>query len=84
MGVVTAEVEPPPSGGVAPAASLLQGFASRLDVEAGEVLDELRVAAASGNHTRCPQRVHGRWITLPENEFAWACADALPAAIQRH
>jgi hypothetical protein len=35
-------------------------------------------------HTRCPQRVHGRWITLPENEFAWACADALPAAIQRH
>jgi hypothetical protein len=43
MGVVIAEVEPPPSGGVAPAASLLQGFASRLDVEAGEVLDELRM-----------------------------------------
>src|ERR1700675_381540 len=41
MGVVIAEVEPPPSGGVAPAASLLPGFASRLDVEAGEVLDEL-------------------------------------------
>ena len=44
MGVVIAEVEPPPSGGVAPAASLLQGFASRLDVEAGEVLDELRMS----------------------------------------
>ena len=80
MGVVIAEVEPPPSGGVAPAASLLQGFASRLDVEAGEVLDELRMSvrhAARTDQTANPMTsvdvacvcLRVAWVLLDEHSL---------------